>query len=77
MANCYDIKEIFLENLIDAGCDNQMIETCQLLKENKNINELLRILFSYKQTLLNELHQSENKIDCLDYLICKLQKEEF
>lgn len=75
MPNYADKKSCFLNNLRDAGCNDELIKECEILRDNHEINELINILTKHKHQLLKVLHESTNQIDCLDYLICKMRKE--
>ena len=35
-----------------------------------------RILTRHRRTLLDTVHTEQKKIDCLDYLFCKMDKNE-
>ena len=72
-----EIPEItrLLRNLKDAGCDEAMIQKyLQLEKEGKR-QEQFRLLSLHRASLLDQLHVSQNRIDCLDYLIYTLKQE--
>lgn len=44
-------------------------------KENKSDHEKqIEILENWRKNLLEQIHEKEKKISCLDYLIYKLQK---
>lgn len=63
-----------LRNLKDAGCDEAMIQKyLQLQKEGKR-QEQFRLLSLHRASLLDQLHVSQNRIDCLDYLIYTMKK---
>lgn len=68
-------RSCFIENLIDAGCSEELIEKCTILKNQNKTNELMDILTEHKMQLLEIIHISTEKIDCLDYLLCKIKKE--
>ena len=36
---------------------------------------LMRVLSRHRQTLLDTVHQNEKRIDCLDYLVYTLKKQ--
>ena len=64
-----------LRNLKDAGCDEAMIQKyLQLEKEGKR-QEQFRLLSLHRASLLDQVHVSQNRIDCLDYLIYTLKQE--
>lgn len=75
MPNYKDEKSCFINNLIDAGCSNDLINKCQMLKEQNKMDELIMTLTNHKKNLLAIMHTSTERIDCLDYLICKIRKE--
>lgn len=76
MAEASDKKGILLQNLEDAGCSREMIQDCMgYVKEHKK-RELLQTLASHKKSLLDTVHGCYKQIDCLDYLIYRLDKEQ-
>lgn len=66
---------IFYQNLIDAGCKKTDIEKWILMYENKEEKKLVKQLVHYRKSLLDDLHQAQYKIDCLDYLLYKLKSK--
>lgn len=74
MAHASNEREMLLQNLKDAGCDQQLIDYCLLLFQQNNISEMKRILANYKRKLLETLHMYEKEIDCLDYLMFRLEQ---
>ena len=64
-----------LQNLKDAGCDNQFIETFFQLKEENNKKRLLGLLARHRTVLLDNLHDFQKKIDCLDYLVYQINQQ--
>lgn len=64
-----------IQNLIDAGCPYDMIERFMACYEQENPFEGLRILSKQRRQLLDDMHDSQKKLDCLDYLIYQLKKE--
>lgn len=61
-----------IQNLKDAGCNAKVI---QRFEEAKEQQEQLEVLASYRKCLLNAIHKSEQKLNCLDYLIYKIRSE--
>ena len=55
-------SDAVIQNLKDAGCEDTFIERFILALEN-NQN---------KEVFLDEIHNNQHKLDCLDYLIRKL-----
>jgi len=66
---------ILLQNLIDAGCNNSLAEQIKNLLDNKRVNEALSILSKHRKAVLDNCHAEQKKIDCLDYLVYRLKKE--
>ncbi len=64
-----------LQNLKDAGCTEDFVEKFMSLQENKDTTGQLKLLFSHRKYLLEQLHREERHIDCLDYLIYHMQSE--
>ena len=63
-------------NLSDAGCGVPLIEKFLLLEQNHRREEQYRLLSQHRLSLLEALHQDQYKIDCLDYLVYVMEKEE-
>ena len=69
------IDASMLENLMDAGCDEGMIERYREIPadDGQSGMELIRLLTPYRKALLDALHEDQAKLDCLDYLLFKLR----
>lgn len=52
------------DTLKDCGCSDEMIRKFMCADKQQQLN----ILKKHKKTLLNDLHEKEKQIDCLDYL---------
>ncbi|MFQ9924066.1 MAG: hypothetical protein ACLRVU_11160 [Beduini sp.] len=68
-------KESIKRNLEDAGCETQTIETFLNYRETETLQKQILFLKCQRCGLLEELHQAQKKIDCLDYLIYILKVE--
>ena len=75
MAEASDRIGIFYQNLEDAGCDQQTKERCMALFQSGNLRAMLPVLSAYRKGLLDTVRAGQKRIDCLDYLIYKIQKE--
>ncbi len=75
MPEASDHKGFLRQNLIDAGCDREMVRCCMTLDQKRRTAELKEILARHRRTLLDALHADEKGIDCLDYLIYKIEKQ--
>lgn len=74
MAEASDTLGILRQNLIDAGCDRELVGRCITLAQEKKTGELLLILSRHRRTLLDGVHQREKQIDCLDFLIYQINR---
>ncbi len=54
----------------DAGCDSQTIQRFLELQTEQQ----LKLLSLHRKQLLDQVHQGEKCIDCLDYLVYLLEK---
>lgn len=62
--------------LNDVGCDEELIsEICRLYECGDNAM-VIRRLRRHRSSLMDELHGSQKKVDCLDFLLRKLTKSE-
>lgn len=69
-------EEKILRNLKDAGCDSDTIQKFFYLKKEGRQKEQLRLLALHRANLLDKLHVSQSMIDCLDYLVYQMKKEQ-
>ncbi len=76
MAEISDKYGSVLQNLIDAGCDDQTTESCMACFNEGDMAKMLPALAAHRQTLLEKLHREQKRIDCLDYLVYTIQRDE-
>lgn len=69
-----EIKEI-LNCMSDCGCDAVQTEEFLALKENCCTESCIRYLKRHRKQLMDEIHQREKKVECVDYIIRELEKE--
>lgn len=74
MAEASDIPGLIYQNLIDAGCDQQVTDKCMAIVRKGNYAEMLPILSRQKANLLGMVRSGQKQIDCLDYLIYKIKE---
>ena len=65
-------SDTIIQNLKDAGCEDDFIERFILALENNQNKEVFLLLRGWRNSLLDEIHNNQRKLDCLDYLIRKL-----
>lgn len=68
-------EEDVIQNLVDAGCAAETINVFMECIRDGEIDEGLKILASHRLFLLENFHNIQKKIDCLDYLTYSLRKK--
>lgn len=71
-----DHDSALIQNLKDAGCDE---DTIQAFMEDLQCGKRIKgtqLLERHRRHLLDALHQDQKRIDCLDYLLFMLRKEQ-
>ena len=63
-----------LQNLKDAGCDDEVVKTFMELAETGEKQKQYRLLEKHRRDLLEKVHNRERQIDCLDYLVFQSQR---
>ncbi len=68
-------EEAIVQNMKDAGCDDACI--LEFLAEYRQGEQKKcdMVLNRHRQELLDQLHQEQKKIDCLDYLSYRMKKK--
>ena len=68
--------EKILTNLSDAGCGSEEQETARKLYEAGDAKALIRYFRKCRCSRMEELHESQRKVDCLDFLIRQTAKND-
>lgn len=68
------LKEDVVQNLKDAGCDDEKIERFMSCANQGDVTRGLELLEEHREILLEQVHSEERQISCLDYLIYKIKK---
>ena len=76
MANYVENPDSVIQNLEDAGCDMEMVAEFMKLGIAGNRQNQLKLLEQHRERLLEKVHMNEKRIDCLDYLVFQMNKEE-
>ena len=66
--------EKILTNLSDAGCGRSELQKARLLYEAGDTAELIRYFRKCRCSRMEELHESQRRVDCLDFLIRQTAK---
>ena len=64
-----------LDNLADAGCTKHDAEIAEELFKNGQTDDLVLFLKKRRCKLMDEMHESQRKVDRMDYLIRRAEKE--
>ena len=69
-------EQALVTNLVDAGCDSELIEEFMNLLKTGEKEAGLSLLAKHRQFLLDCYHADQKKIDCLDYLIFGMKQNQ-
>ena len=75
LSQASDSKGILYQNLLDAGCNEKEIQQCLLCAEKGAHLAFCTILEKHRQELNSNVHKAQERIDCLDFLLHKVRKE--
>jgi len=75
MPHISDTQGRLRENLADAGCGEDLTRKLMALAEQGKTREALTLLSRHRKALLDCCHAEQKKIDCLDYLVYRMEKE--
>ncbi len=68
--------EDVVQNMRDAGCSPETIHSCISSIKRGRKEELLKKLYTQRNCLLDKVHEGERQIDCLDYLVYTIAREQ-
>ena len=66
--------EVILAGLSDAGCGRKELQRAKMLYEAGDPDTLIRYFRKCRCSRMEELHESQRKVDCLDFLIRQTAK---
>ncbi len=69
-------EQALVANLADAGCDKEQIEQFMDFLKSGRKEAGLSLLAKHRRFLLDCYHADQKKIDCLDYLIYKMNQNQ-
>ncbi len=75
MSEASDTIGILHQNLVDAGCSKDLIETCMELAKANKWKRLLPLLAKQRINLLDSVHDGQKQIDCPDFLVYSINKK--
>ncbi len=66
-------KQVLIQNMKDAACSDRAISDVICLIDSDRKDEGIRALRMQRCILMEKLHEQQQKVDCLDYLLYQLQ----
>ena len=69
------MKQDVKDTLLDAGCSEIAAQAVERLYNAGALSDALHRMRLLRCDLVDELHQSQRRVDCLDYLIRQTEKE--
>lgn len=75
MSGASDTMGILHQNLVDAGCSKDLIETCMELAKANKWKRLLPLLAKQRINLLDSVHDGQKQIDCPDFPVYSINKK--
>ena len=69
------MEQAVKEHLLDVGCPEESAQAVERLINAGQLGDALRQMKVICCDLMNELHQSQRRVDCLDYLIRQTERE--
>lgn len=71
--NYFDDRKAVEDNLLDAGCGADLVNA--FFSMQGKTKEQMKILTKHRRSLLDKIHEKQEMLDCLDYLIYRIKKE--
>ncbi len=68
-------QQEIMENLLDAGCNEQEIRRIMDCLQNGNENDMKKLIAQCRKKQLARLHDSQKCIDRLDFLCYRIEKD--
>ncbi len=68
-------KEQLIQELSDAGCSTETAQRIGTLYESGSYSEMLHQMKKQRCVLLEQMHESQRKVDRMDFLIRGQEKQ--
>lgn len=69
-------EQSLMMNLIDAGCDDALIQQCMELLRSRQKEAVISLLSKHRRYLLDCYHADQKKISYLDFFLYQLNQQE-
>ncbi|MDD8049210.1 MAG: hypothetical protein PHH04_06400 [Thomasclavelia sp.] len=70
----YTCRNTVIQNLKDAGCDQNTINSFLEGFDQDNYLKQKQIIGNHRKNLVDAMHQKQKEIDMLDYMTLQLEK---
>ena len=60
----------------DAGCDREIITKICRLYADGQVQDAVKMLKRHRCHLMEQLHESQSRVDCLDFLVRQMEKSQ-
>ena len=68
-------KEQLIQGLSDAGCSVETVRRIGTLYEAGSYADVLHQMKMQRCVLMDEMHESQRRVDCMDFLIRNQEKQ--
>ena len=69
------VKEQLIQGLSDAGCSKETAERIGILYETGSYDEMLHQMKKERCVLVDQMHESQRRVDRMDFLIRNQEKQ--
>lgn len=66
---------LLYQHLVDMGCDDRCISHCMECFQMNRMQELQAVLLRQWIVLSEDIHNRQQQLDCLDFLVHQIVKE--
>ena len=70
-----NVKERLIQGLSEAGCSKETAKRIGMLYEAGTYDEMMHLMKVHRCVLINEMHESQRKVDRIDFLIRHQEKQ--
>lgn len=67
--------EEIVKCLKDSGCDERTTEQFLVYEKENRTGDQIRLLNRSRRSLMTDLHESQKRVDCIDYIIRELEQK--
>ena len=69
-----DYCNMIITGLFDMGCEQSAIDEACVLMNSGHTEDLIKHLRRYRCELMDQMHKSQKRVDCMDYLIRQVSR---